>query len=148
MLFADVLSAGLDAGVAIGAIVIYFCFQYPRGGRLGAHTVQSWWGNTVMARTADFAGPALSAAPPGSTFGCVASSSVRGEAAALLKATQPRRLRVRNAHDELWKRSRFREWPTSCCDTLAEESNCQYLAARVPLISIQYPSDVGTTGGS
>ena len=69
----DILSAGLDAGVAIAIIVIYFCLQFPRNGAIGASTIQAWWGNTVMTNTADYGpdggGVALSAAPAGGTFG-------------------------------------------------------------------------------
>jgi OPT family small oligopeptide transporter len=36
-----ILSAALDAGVAIGLIVIFFCLQYPKGG-----IELNWWGNT------------------------------------------------------------------------------------------------------
>ena len=72
---ADILSAGLDAGVAIAIIFIYFCLQYPANGAIGANTIQTWWGNTVATRTADYgvkgAGTPLMAVPPGSTFGYV-----------------------------------------------------------------------------
>ena len=44
-----ILSAALDAGVAVGAIVIFFCLQYPNNG--GFHLV--WWGNTVHQNTLD-----------------------------------------------------------------------------------------------
>ena len=50
---ADILSAGLDAGVAIAIIFIYFCLQYPANGSLGANTIQTWWGNNVYAETND-----------------------------------------------------------------------------------------------
>ncbi|KAI0739686.1 OPT oligopeptide transporter [Daedaleopsis nitida] len=68
-----ILSAGLDCGVAISIIFIYFCLQFPRNGKVGADTIQAWWGNTVSTNTADYghkgSGTALSAVPPGSTFG-------------------------------------------------------------------------------
>ncbi|KAI0740140.1 OPT oligopeptide transporter [Earliella scabrosa] len=68
-----ILSAGLDAGVAIGIIIIYFCLQYPKNGTIGAHTIQAWWGNTVATNTADYghrgSGTAFSAVPPEGTFG-------------------------------------------------------------------------------
>lgn len=35
-----ILSAALDAGVAIGVVVIFFCLQYPKGG-----IELNWWGN-------------------------------------------------------------------------------------------------------
>lgn len=41
-----VLSAALDSGVAISAILIFFCLQYPRNGDIGATNLQVWWGNT------------------------------------------------------------------------------------------------------
>ncbi|KAI0809297.1 OPT oligopeptide transporter protein-domain-containing protein [Irpex lacteus] len=49
-----VLSAALDAGTAIGTILVYFCLQYPSNGHIGDGTILSWWGNTVWQRTADF----------------------------------------------------------------------------------------------
>jgi len=48
-----VLSAALDCGTAIGTLIVFFALQYPRNGNLGENTIQSWWGNTVYARTAD-----------------------------------------------------------------------------------------------
>ncbi|KAJ2936791.1 hypothetical protein H1R20_g315, partial [Candolleomyces eurysporus] len=54
-----VLSAALDSGVAISAIVIFFCLQYPRNGTIGLETVQAWWGNTVFLNTADSHGTPL-----------------------------------------------------------------------------------------
>ncbi|KAF5375910.1 hypothetical protein D9615_008169 [Tricholomella constricta] len=41
-----VLSAALDAGVAVSAILIFFCLQYPQNGNIGLNTIQTWWGNT------------------------------------------------------------------------------------------------------
>ncbi|PPQ82231.1 hypothetical protein CVT24_012737 [Panaeolus cyanescens] len=43
-----VLSAALDAGVAIGAILIFLCLQFPLNGRIGEHTIQTWWGNSFF----------------------------------------------------------------------------------------------------
>lgn len=40
------LSAALDSGVAVSAIIIFFCVVFP-GGSL------TWWGNTVSSTTAD-----------------------------------------------------------------------------------------------
>ena len=75
MVSADILSAGLDAGVAIGILVVYFCLQFPRNGSIGQSTIQSWWGNTVNINTADYGrnggGSALTALAPGKTFGYV-----------------------------------------------------------------------------
>jgi hypothetical protein len=48
-----VLSAALDSGVAVSAVLIFFCLQYPRDGAIGLDTIQAWWGNTVYANTAD-----------------------------------------------------------------------------------------------
>ncbi|KAJ7682610.1 OPT oligopeptide transporter [Mycena polygramma] len=42
-----VLSAAMDAGVAISAVLIFFCLQYPRGGSIGATNIATWWGNTT-----------------------------------------------------------------------------------------------------
>ncbi|KAL1942284.1 hypothetical protein VTO73DRAFT_6348 [Trametes versicolor] len=68
-----ILSAGLDSGVAVSIIVVYFTLQYPQNGAIGKNNIQKWWGNTVSTNTADFgpqgAGTPLSAMPPGQTFG-------------------------------------------------------------------------------
>jgi hypothetical protein len=63
-----ILSAGLDAGLALAAVLIFFALVYPRGGTIGAHTVQKWWGNTVWQNTLDAAG-AASYAIPSTGFG-------------------------------------------------------------------------------
>ena len=42
-----ILSAALDAGVALGLLVIFFTVQYPKNGSIGLNTIQTWWGNTV-----------------------------------------------------------------------------------------------------
>ncbi|PLW05790.1 hypothetical protein PCANC_26768 [Puccinia coronata f. sp. avenae] len=39
-----VLSAGLNVGTVISAIIIFFTLQLPQGGQLGT---LNWWGNTV-----------------------------------------------------------------------------------------------------
>lgn len=41
-----VLSAALDSGVAVAAVIIFFCLQYPKNGQIGIDTIQVWWGNT------------------------------------------------------------------------------------------------------
>ncbi|KAG2002633.1 peptide transporter MTD1 [Coprinopsis cinerea AmutBmut pab1-1] len=41
-----VLSAALDAGVALAAVIIFFTLQYPKNGDIGVNTIQAWWGNT------------------------------------------------------------------------------------------------------
>ena len=64
-----ILSAGLDSGVAISIVVIFFTLQYPKGGTIGANTIATWWGNTVGVNTADGASAALQAVPPSCTFG-------------------------------------------------------------------------------
>lgn len=59
------LSAALDAGVAISLIVIFFCLQFPKGG-----VEVNWWGNTVWQNTADFNGtPLLTPDSSNPTFG-------------------------------------------------------------------------------
>jgi hypothetical protein len=64
-----VLSAAMDAGVAISAVLIFFCLQYPRNGTIGLNTIQAWWGNTVYTKTADWnRTPVISLAENG-TFG-------------------------------------------------------------------------------
>lgn len=63
MRFNYILSAGLDAGVAISLIIIFFCIQLPRGG-----LSLDWWGNTVWINTADAMGLPLKF-PSNGTFG-------------------------------------------------------------------------------
>lgn len=67
----DVLSAALDSGVAVSAILIFFILQYPRDGNIGKNTIQTWWGNTVSFNNADGASAPLIALAPGDHFGCV-----------------------------------------------------------------------------
>ena len=70
----DVLSAALDAGTAVGLILIYFwlvffsffsspgvymlifqtSLQYPMNGNIGLNTIQKWWGNQVFKDTLDW----------------------------------------------------------------------------------------------
>ncbi|KAJ8475318.1 hypothetical protein ONZ45_g6159 [Pleurotus djamor] len=64
-----VLSAALDAGVAISAVLIFFILQYPKNGEIGLNTVQTWWGNTVFENTADGRGTPLLKIPEGEFFG-------------------------------------------------------------------------------
>ena len=59
-----ILSAGLDAGVAISMIVIFFCLQFPKGG-----VNLSWWGNDFWQTTADAMGLPLLMPPVNGTFG-------------------------------------------------------------------------------
>jgi hypothetical protein len=65
----DVLSAGLDAGYAISSLLIFFALQYPKGGTIGLNNIQTWWGNTVYTKTADYAGVPYNTIPKGRTFG-------------------------------------------------------------------------------
>ncbi|KAI0667564.1 small oligopeptide transporter [Trametes maxima] len=64
-----ILSAGLDSGVAICAILIFFCLQYPRDGTIGESTIMTWWGNTVMTKTADYNSASLWPLPEKGYFG-------------------------------------------------------------------------------
>jgi OPT family small oligopeptide transporter len=61
-----ILSAALDAGVALAIILVFFSVQYPKGG-----FTLNWWGNTVWMNTADGTGlgPTLYTLQPGETFG-------------------------------------------------------------------------------
>lgn len=43
-----VLSAALDAGVAISAVLIFFILQYPANGTIGINNIQTWWGNKYV----------------------------------------------------------------------------------------------------
>jgi len=58
-----VLSAGLDIGLAIGTLFIFFVFTY--------HEIEfpSWWGTEVVKGTADVLGTPLKAVPPGQHVG-------------------------------------------------------------------------------
>nr|GAT53596.1 OPT oligopeptide transporter [Mycena chlorophos] len=63
-----VLSAAMDSGLAVSAILIFFILEYPKNGTIGLNTIQAWWGNTVWQKTADAEGlPLLT--PPNGTFG-------------------------------------------------------------------------------
>ncbi|KAG1727749.1 OPT oligopeptide transporter [Suillus paluster] len=48
-----VLAAGLDSGLAVSIVLIFFCLQYPANGTIGENNVLTWWGNTVFLNTAD-----------------------------------------------------------------------------------------------
>jgi len=58
-----ILSAALDAGVALCLVIMFFAVQYPHGG-----TSLNWWGNTVWQNTADAMGLPLRVSETG-TFG-------------------------------------------------------------------------------
>jgi hypothetical protein len=45
---ADVLSAALDWGAAVSAVLIFFIF-----GNIGNNTIQVWWESTVWLNTVD-----------------------------------------------------------------------------------------------
>lgn len=84
-----VLSAALDSGVAVGAILVFFWYvplysqsfmsvpdrylfhslQYPQNGAIGAETLTLWWGNTVFLNTADARGDPMRVVADGETFG-------------------------------------------------------------------------------
>jgi len=64
-----ILSAALDAGTAIGIILVFFCLQYPLRGEIGENTIQKWWGNRVFRETADWEYVPLRTVPAGTTFG-------------------------------------------------------------------------------
>ncbi|KAF8898456.1 OPT oligopeptide transporter [Infundibulicybe gibba] len=59
-----ILSAALDAGVAISIVVIFFCVMLPKGG-----IEVNWWGNTVWQNTADAMGTPLYILRPDETIG-------------------------------------------------------------------------------
>ena len=63
------LSAALDSGVAVSAILIFFILQYPDNGKIGLDTIQTWWGNTVSFNNADGMALPLKALGPGEAFG-------------------------------------------------------------------------------
>ena len=65
----DMLSAGLDAGYAVGVILIFFTLQYPKNATIGLDSIQNWWGNTVYMKTADYAGVPFKSLPEGEKFG-------------------------------------------------------------------------------
>ncbi|KAH8981414.1 small oligopeptide transporter [Lactarius akahatsu] len=64
-----VLSAGLDAGYAVGLIVIFFTLQYPKNGTIALDTIQAWWGNVVYTNTGDWKGVADRPLAKGQAFG-------------------------------------------------------------------------------
>ncbi|KII85546.1 hypothetical protein PLICRDRAFT_701048 [Plicaturopsis crispa FD-325 SS-3] len=64
-----VLSAALDAGTAVGVILVYFCLQYPVHGTIGEKNIGTWWGNTVYQKTAAWEGTPVKTVAKGDTFG-------------------------------------------------------------------------------
>jgi OPT family small oligopeptide transporter len=63
-----VLSAALDAGLAVSVIFIFFVLQYPANGSIG-ESLQHWWGNTVFNETADGMGTPVRKLQGSETFG-------------------------------------------------------------------------------
>jgi len=59
-----ILSAGLDAGIGISMLLIFFTVQYPNGG-----ITLNWWGNNVWMNTADALGTPMNVLAAGETFG-------------------------------------------------------------------------------
>ncbi|KAG9314623.1 OPT oligopeptide transporter [Chiua virens] len=59
-----ILAAGLDAGVAICVVFIFFTLQLPKGG-----INLNWWGNVAWQNTADALGTPLRTLSPGQIFG-------------------------------------------------------------------------------
>ncbi|XHF97797.1 hypothetical protein AWENTII_001375 [Aspergillus wentii] len=57
-----ILSAALDAGLAVGTFFIFFCLSYP-----GVNL--SWYGNNIATQTADGMGTPLRTVQQGETFG-------------------------------------------------------------------------------
>ncbi len=47
--------------------------EYPDNGLVGINNVQTWWGNTIFTRTADWNALPLKTVPPGKFFGFVMS---------------------------------------------------------------------------
>ncbi|KAI5124229.1 hypothetical protein M0805_005078 [Coniferiporia weirii] len=64
-----VLSAALDSSIALGALLIFFCLEFPRNNNIGLNSVQAWWGNNVYKDTADWNYLPYRTVEPGSTFG-------------------------------------------------------------------------------
>jgi len=58
------LASGLEAGVVLGLIIVFFAVQLPHGG----YNV-NWWGNQVWKDTADAKLIPLRTLAPGETFG-------------------------------------------------------------------------------
>ena len=65
----DLLSSALDASYAISMVFIFFVLQFPENGNIGLNTIQTWWGNTVYTKTADFRGVPFKTLAEGQTFG-------------------------------------------------------------------------------
>ena len=58
-----ITSAGLDVGLALCAIILFFCVQLPGG------VMPDWWGTTVIENTVDWNGAVRKVVADGETFG-------------------------------------------------------------------------------
>lgn len=58
-----ILSAGLDSGMAIGLVVIFFGFVFP-----GISENLTWWGTTIYKKGCDWAACSYRTVPPGGHF--------------------------------------------------------------------------------
>ncbi|KAH0838830.1 hypothetical protein J3R83DRAFT_7239 [Lanmaoa asiatica] len=86
----NVLSAALDAGLALSVVTIFFTYvvspspesrrltssslrldslQYPKSGTIGLNTIQNWWGNRVFLTNYDGLGMPVRQLASGETFG-------------------------------------------------------------------------------
>ena len=83
-----VLSAGLDSGVAVGQIIIFFALQYPKSGTIALNSIQAWWGNNVYLTNADGKGTPLRMLAPGETFGYVVYKASSGSRIVLIRVVQ------------------------------------------------------------
>lgn len=63
------VSHASNSGLSVVERVYAKSLEFPRGGTVGAKTIQVWWGNTVYKNTADFNMAAFRQVPNGSTFG-------------------------------------------------------------------------------
>jgi hypothetical protein len=59
-----IVSAALDAGMALGVVFVFFTLQLPKGG-----INLNWWGNTVWQNTADANEAPLRVLSGNETFG-------------------------------------------------------------------------------
>jgi OPT family oligopeptide transporter len=64
-----ILSAALDSGVALGAVLVFFTLQFPKDGTIGANNVLKWWGNVGAFNNTDGNSVPLKTVAPGMTFG-------------------------------------------------------------------------------
>ncbi|KAJ7506251.1 hypothetical protein B0H11DRAFT_1707415, partial [Mycena galericulata] len=85
-----VLSVAVDAGTAVGVIIVFFRFvtvssfghrltmslglQYPLDGDIGSNSVPKWWSYTVFKPTLDWQSVPSRSLPAGESFGHVVAS--------------------------------------------------------------------------